>query len=171
MNEGYHSAVRRSSGCWKRPKEVSQLVLGAGRAPSVRATGPPAGCRSAPFCSLCSARQSAPASATLPGPRNLLVDRGRPFATCRRRFQHRAPECRRTVRKRHGGWRSGRFTPPGRFPQPDGLGTKGPQRAVRGAGRRHWGVADPPSISFVTQRFQRCDGDSARGTASSEPSP
>ena len=126
---------------------------------------------SAPVYSLLPARPCTPTAATLPRPSEECAKHVGPGRTFRRRLRGRERGCGWHRGNVHGTRRGGALAASRLFHGSVPLETKAPQRAVRGAGRHRWGVTDPPGIGFVAQRFQRCDGDSARGTASSELAP
>ena len=125
-------------------------------APSARASGSSAGCRSAPLCSCCPGRQSTPASANLSDTRKPLGDHGRPSRTCEQRRGSRAASCRVNPPSCHGAWRGGACATPRRVRRSVPMGTSGGGRRVGRAGRgsRRRGVVPP----------RPAGGDDAQGT-------
>lgn len=92
-----------------------------------------------PFCPLCTVRLRPPALATVPRPLPGLPSHGCAIPTFGRRFGGDRDGCRRGPRFDHAPWRGGALLPSYVFLRPDGPGTKGPWRALRGAGRHYGG--------------------------------
>ena len=133
MSKGYYDAVREQ---WIRGpyQECESTWTGRRTLPERCASGSPAGCRNAPFCSHCPGRQSIPASANVPNAWKPFVDHGRPCCTCKERRGGRAAGCRGTPPKCHGAWRGGACATPWSVRRPVSLGAPGGWRCARCAG-------------------------------------
>ena len=151
---------------------MSQPGLDVELAPSARASGSPAGCHSAPFCSHCPSRQSIPAFANVQSTRKPFVDHGRPCCTCGERLGSRAAGCRGTPPSCHGEWRGGACATPRHIHRsvPVGIESSGrPSRPTMCGAGRYSSVSNGPWPSTGMEFGERRRAAAERVEQGAEP--